>query len=183
MCNHFEAWYYASDGPWSPIPLIFTRFSPPISQTVSQSMTTSMKSLSCFGSDRPSCCSTAAGLSCIFIRRMSLYAWLQSSALLQGGCYSCCGMRLVLMQRLNLAGLTDVQSEEAGQNCPDTTGCHLRSLIQVCSAEPPTVDLQHTYTTTQDQSWDRNKSYTRMVYFRLNPVAVFHHFMLQKSTR
>lgn len=61
-------------------------------------MTTSMKSLSCFGSDRPSRCSTAAGLSCIFIRRMSLYAWLQSSALLQGGCYSCCGMRLVLMQ-------------------------------------------------------------------------------------
>lgn len=102
MCNHFEAWYSASNGPWGPIPLIFTPFSPPIFQTISQSMTTSMKSLSCFGSDRPSCCSTAAGLSCIFIRRMSLYAWLQSSALLQGGCYSCNGMRLVLIQRLDL---------------------------------------------------------------------------------
>ena len=102
MCNHFEAWYSASDGPWGPIPLISTPFSPPIFQTVSQSVSTSMKSLSCFGSDRPSCCSAAAGLSCIFIRRFSLYAWLQSSALLQGGCYSCCRMRLVLMQRSDL---------------------------------------------------------------------------------
>lgn len=94
---------------------IYPFFSPLIFQTVSQSMTTFTKSFSCFGSDRPSCCSTGAGLSCIFLSdKTSRYAWLQSSALLRGGRCSCCGMRLVLMQRSDTApsrnGLADVQS-------------------------------------------------------------------------
>lgn len=57
MCNHFEVWYSASDGPWGPIPIIFTPSAPPpIFQIVSRGVITSMKSLLCFGSDRPSSC-------------------------------------------------------------------------------------------------------------------------------
>lgn len=186
MCNHFQARNSASDGPWGPIPLIFTPFfSPLIFQTVSQSMTTSTKSLSCFGSDRPSCCSTGAGLSCVLLTdTTSRYAWLQSSAVLRNGRCSCCGMRLVWMHRSWHCSLTEQPRRcairrRSVKTAQTTTGCHRRSPVQVCSAEAPAVDLQRTtHTTTQDQSSDCNKSYTKVGCFRFGSVAGVFFFII-----